>query len=162
MAERVTFTKPAAERIGRVVRIVESGDRNGAPYAVDVRLDSQGTRLRLGAFTGSWDSNTFKTVTVTTGTTTSTTRVFNWTTPVVAATGDTSCHRYVVFSRVAGTASLIEVQFQPTCQTCLLSFGGADLTDLPGYSAGSIQMLGHNESACLQWYSITTCATATT
>jgi hypothetical protein len=28
--ERVTFTKPAAERIAKVVRTVEQGDRNGA------------------------------------------------------------------------------------------------------------------------------------
>ena len=162
MADRVTFTRPAAERIGKVVRIVEAGDREAAPYAVDVRLQNQGTKLRLGAFTGSWDSRTFKAVTFTSGTATVTTEVYNWTSAVVAPTNNTTCSRYVIFGKVAGTNSLLEVQFQPTCETCLLSFGGVDLTALPGYSGGQIQLLGHTKSACLEWYSITECATATT
>lgn len=161
MADRVTFTRPAAERIGKVVRIVEAGDREAAPYAVDVRLESQGSKLRLATFTGDWQTGSFKAVTFTTGTITATTQVFNWTTPVVGAGSDTSCSRYVIFGKVAGTASLLEVQLQPTCQTCVVSFGSVDLTVLPGYEGGAIQLLGHNESACLQWYSITTCATAT-
>jgi hypothetical protein len=161
LADRVTFTRPAAERIGKVVRIVEAGDREAAPYAVDVRLESQGAKIRLGSFTGSWDSHTFKVVTVTSGTATATTEVFNWTSSVVAPTNNTTCARYVIFTKVSGTASLLEVEFQPTCETCLLSFGGVDLTALPGYAGGSIQLLGHTESACMQWYSITTCATAT-
>lgn len=160
MADRVTFTKPAAERIGKVVRIVEAGDREAAPYAVDVRLQNQGTKLRLGAFTGSWDSHTFKTVTFTSGTVTATTQVFSRTSSVVASPNNPSCSRYVVFGQVAGTASLVEVEFQPTCETCLLSFGGVDLTSLPGYVGNAIQLLGHNQSACLEWYSITTCSTA--
>lgn len=161
MADRVTFTRPAAERIGKVVRIVEAGDREAAPYAVDARLQGQGNKLRLGVFTGSWGTQTAKAVTYTAGTATATTEVFNWTSAVVAPTNNTACTRYVIFSKVAGTNSLLEVQFQPTCQTCLLSFGGVDLTVLPGYQGNAIQLLGHTESACLQWYSITTCATAT-
>lgn len=160
MADRVTFTRPAAERIGKAVRIVEAGDREVSPYAVDVRLSNQGTKLRLGAFTGSWDSSSFKTVTYTSGTTTATAQVFNWSSAVVAPTNNTNCTRYVIFGKVAGTASLVEVAYQPTCETCLLSFGGVDLTVLPGYKGDAIQLLGHNNSACLQWYSITTCATA--
>ena len=53
--ERVTFTKPAAERIAKVVRTVEQGDRGGAaltfgaaPPAVDSRT------FRMATFTGAW------------------------------------------------------------------------------------------------------------
>lgn len=162
MADRVTFTRPAAERIGKVVRIVEAGDREASPYAVDVRLENSGSKLRLATFTGDWQTGSFKVVTFTTGTSTATTEVFNWTTPVVGAGSSSACSRYVIFGKVAGTASLLEVQLHPTCQTCVLSFGSLDLTALPNYSANAIQLLGHNESACLQWYSITTCFTAAT
>lgn len=161
MADRVTFTRPAAERIGKVVRIVEAGDREAAPYAVDVRLQNHGTKLRLGIFTGSWDSHSYKVVTFTSGTVTQTTEVFNWTSSVVASSEASNCSRRVIFGKISGTASLVEVEFHPTCETCLVSFGGVDLTQLAGYSSNQIQLLGHTESACLQWYSITTCATAT-
>lgn len=160
MADRITFTRPAAERIGRAVRIVEAGDRVASPWEVDVREHGGVYRLRLGSFTGEWATGTYKVVTYTSGTQTTTTEVYNWTTPVVGDTADTACSRYVVFGKVSGTNSLVEVQLQSTCQTCTLSFGGIDMTDLPGYSAGEIQLLGHNESACLEWYSITTCETA--
>jgi hypothetical protein len=49
--------------------------------------------------------------------------------------------------------------------TCTLSIGGLDVTELPGFDAEVIQLLGHaegntNSTACLglQWYSVTQCA----
>lgn len=63
MADRVTFTRPAAERIGKVVRIVEAGDREAAPYAVDVRLQNQGGgAIKICTFTGAWPIGGSKTV----------------------------------------------------------------------------------------------------
>jgi hypothetical protein len=39
---------------------------------------------------------------------------------------------------------------------------GFDMTKQPGYSSGDIQLFGHSTSSAIaQWYSITTCATAT-
>lgn len=156
--EGVQFTSDSADRIAKVVRIVEAGSRDSSGLRFDPRLESLASRLRLGTFTGSWNVAEFKVVTLLDST--HTVNVYNWTTSVVA--DDESCERKVVFSKVKGTASLVQVEFQPTCETCLLSFGGVDLTALPGYSGGAVQLLGHTESACLQWYSITECATATT
>lgn len=70
MADRVTFTKPAAERIGKVVRIVEAGDREASPYTVDVRGPSSGKMFRMCKFTGAWSINTSKTITFLNQTTT--------------------------------------------------------------------------------------------
>ena len=61
--ERVTFTRPAAERIAKTVRAVEAGDRSqpgiqfGAVPSVAVKV------FRTATFTGAWSINTEKTVT---------------------------------------------------------------------------------------------------
>jgi hypothetical protein len=63
--ERVTFTRPAADRIARVVRDVELGGRDSEGFGLGVRL--QGFRsaktFRICTFTGSWDIGSSKTVT---------------------------------------------------------------------------------------------------
>lgn len=53
--ERVTFTKPAAERIAKVVRTVEGGDRDTGPLTFGVRMSSPpgGSPIVLAKFTGS-------------------------------------------------------------------------------------------------------------
>jgi hypothetical protein len=52
--ERVTFTKPAAERIAKVVRAVEGGDRDAGPLTFGHRVSSPaGNQIVLAKFTGS-------------------------------------------------------------------------------------------------------------
>lgn len=63
MADRVTFTRPAAERIGKAVRIVESGNREVSAWSVDLVQDPQRV-FRMVTFTGSWSINSWKTVTL--------------------------------------------------------------------------------------------------
>lgn len=157
--ERVVFTRPGAERISKAVRIVEAGSRDGTGLVFD-RVPPMASPLRLGTFTGTWDINSYKTVTLSGSTQTAS--VYNWCTPVTGGdTANTSATRYVIFGRVMGTTSAVEIQLQTTAATCAMSMGGIDLTDLAGYDAGQIQLLGHNSTGpCLQWYSITTCSTA--
>lgn len=158
--ERVVFTRPAAERISNAVRKVEAGNRDGQPLVFRRVSAAAGSQLRLGTFTGDWQTGTYKTVTLTGSTQTAS--VYNWTTPVVVNTGSTECRRYVIFGNAAGTHSLVEVQLQHTSCTCVLSVGGIDLTQLQGYSASQVQLLGHNTTGpCLQWYSVSTCTTST-
>ena len=71
----------------------------------------------------------------------------------------------VVYGSVQGAFTAVEIQ-QPTCT---LSIGGLDVTDLPGFDASVIQLLGHAaadtaSTACLglQWYSVTQCGTTAT
>jgi hypothetical protein len=246
--ERVTFTRPAAERIAKAVRKVEQGNRGaeplrfdriggGAPYKLTLGtftgewqtnsskivtytagtttataavfnwcnpalLDDQdagntnvsrhvifgkvsGTnsaveiqgapyKLTLGTFTGEWQTNSSKIVTYTAGTTTATAAVFNWCNPALLDdrdAGNTNVSRYVIFGKVSGTNSAVEIQLKSASTDCTstLVLGGVDLSELVGYDASKIQMLGHAvrgtaATACsphLQWYSITTCSTAT-
>jgi hypothetical protein len=62
--ERVTFTKPAAERIAKVVRTVEGGDRDAGPLTFGARFGGQsGKTFRVCAFSGAWSIGATKTVT---------------------------------------------------------------------------------------------------
>lgn len=69
--ERVTFTRPAAERIAKVVRTVEAGDRDQAGLTFGSRVTGpSGKAFRMATFTGSWSINGEKVVTFRNQTTT--------------------------------------------------------------------------------------------
>jgi hypothetical protein len=62
--ERVTFTKPAAERIAKVVRAVEGGNRDAGPLSFGNRgVAGNPKTFRVCTFTGAWSINDTKTVT---------------------------------------------------------------------------------------------------
>lgn len=150
--ERVTFTRPAAERIAKVVRHVEAGDRNCGPLTFERTGGGVPYRLSVATFTGAWATGEYKTVTLVNSTNTAS--VYNW----CNAAEDGG---HVVFGKASGTNSAVEITMGGTA-TCRMALGGVDLTELEGYAAGEVQLLGHNSTGpCLQWYSITTCSTAT-
>lgn len=163
--ERVTFTRPAAERIAKVVRKVEQGDR-GAEALRFERIGGVPGSLKLATFTGNWETGTYKTVTLSGSTQTAS--VYNWCNPAIGGnTASSTQSRYVIFGKVGGTNSAVEIQLRTTQCTASLTLGTLDLTTLPGFDAAAIQLLGHDKqntsSTCsggLQWYSVTTCSTA--
>jgi hypothetical protein len=61
--ERVSFTRPAAERIGKAVRQVEAGDRDLGPIEWAPRGVAAGKVFRVCTFTGAWAIDSAKTVT---------------------------------------------------------------------------------------------------
>ena len=157
MSDRVVFTSGSAERIAKVVRTVEAGTRGGSYNPSSPRFEEH--RLLLGSFTGNWGTETFKVVTLENST--NTLSVYNWCNPATGMpASNTTTERSVIIGRVRGTWSAVELQLQAN-NTCVTEIGGLDLKTLDGWVSDEIQLLGHNESACLQWYSITTCATAT-
>ena len=65
MAERISFTRPSAERIANAVRVVEQARPDAAPLAFRQQPASVGARVfRTATFTGAWAINTTKTVTL--------------------------------------------------------------------------------------------------
>lgn len=98
---RVDFTRGAAERIARVVRIVEQGDRNQSGPTWDAvdggggSTGSSGKVFRICTFTGSWNIDTAKTVSFRGVTTTPNTVVavnlFASLNPATGATAATPC-----------------------------------------------------------------------
>jgi hypothetical protein len=62
--QRVPFTRRDADRIGRVVRTVEAGDKKGQPLTFGSRQQGTGgggSTIRVAKFTGNWAYSTFKT-----------------------------------------------------------------------------------------------------
>lgn len=148
----VKFSHGSAQRIAKAVRIVEGGNRDQPPLTFEHPIHS--VPLKVATFTGAWATGTYKTVTLVNSTNTAS--VYNW---CNAAEEGTST-RHVVFGRASGTNSALEITMGSTCGMIV---GGVDLTQLAGYSAGEIQILGHNTTGpCLEWYSVTTCSTSTT
>lgn len=150
--ERVTFTRPAAERIAKVVRTVEAGDRNGAALRFGTRVAASGGKLQLATFTGAWSASEMKTVTLVGSTNT---------VSVAQALGqiaDIGCERRIVFGSASGTQHAVAIEFNPTCATCQTSLNPFDLSGISGYAANVQQVLGHDDNGCLAWYSTTTCA----
>lgn len=61
---RVDFTRGAAERIARVVRTVEQGERDGAPLRFGKPLpEPPGKVFRMGTYDGEWNKGTTAVVT---------------------------------------------------------------------------------------------------
>lgn len=64
MAERISFTRPAAERIARAVRVVENAQPSGQPLRARMIAEARKPKaFRVCTFTGSWEINAEKTVT---------------------------------------------------------------------------------------------------
>ena len=149
--ERLAFTRPAVERIARVVRQVEAGDRKGEPLRFGTRMAGSGAKLQLATFTGAWATAAYKTVTL--AGSTNTASVLNACNPVL----DAACERTVVFSVIKGTQVAVELQYEATCTTCRISINGFDLSLLPDYQGDVVQVLGHNTAGCMRWYSVYEC-----
>lgn len=162
--QRVVFTKSSAERISKAVRKVEAGERGSKPLLFEPRMVGR-SDLTLGQFTGTWAIDTPRVVTIVPGT--QTVVVYNYCRPSLGGdTSSTTEQRFVIFGKVQKhnenilRPSVVEIQDSCAVCTCVINIGSTDLSDLPGYNNAEVQLLGHNESACLQWYSITTCETA--
>jgi hypothetical protein len=137
---RVDFTRGAAERIAAVVRQVEGGNRDGAPLTFQrVDCEGSGKAIRFCSWSSTWPYNATTTITF-------------WPGPANTATA-----RNVILGVAPGDGWVAK---RSTAGWALVAF---DLTKQPGYTAGAIQLFGHSSasSAVAQWYSITTCATAT-
>lgn len=141
--DRVLFTRPAAERISRVVRAFEAGNRDAAPLTFGVRSVAGGSSktFRVATITSSWATGTSTTLTFYNVTTTPNT--------VVA----TNLHFGV---KGSGT---IECMIAKDGTAWYLA--SVNMTKLQSYAGGEIQLLGHDDEGYSRWYSVNTCSTST-
>lgn len=137
--DRIAFTRGAAQRIAKAVRIVEAGDKDADPINFGVRLQSSGSgaAVRFCSWTTTWAHGVTATIT------------FD---PATNATA-TAVNVYLGLGAGDGW-----VARKGTAGWHLI---GADLTLQPSYSSNGIQMLGHGDDGIVKWYDITTCSTAT-
>lgn len=141
--EPVTFTRPAAERIAKVVRKVEAGDRSAKPLTFERVAQGAKAILKVGTFTGTWATGTYKTVTL--NGSTQTASVYNWTTPVVdTETPSTADTQYVIFGKASGTNSAVEIQFfRPRIRL------GKTISAVPRASAAQIALYKDEPVTCV-------------
>jgi hypothetical protein len=155
--------------IRRTVDRVDAGPYGEGATPTPTRLQDamrrSGTILHRGTFTAaSWSIG--ETAVVTILGETNTVSVTNYCIPVAGETNATQTLN-VIYGNILGTATAVEIQ-QPT-STCTNVIGGVDLTEISGFDAGAIQLLGHsagdtNAATCvsLQWYSVTQCGSTAT
>lgn len=137
MADRITFTKSSGDRIAKVVRIVEAGNRDTdiLPTAPRFGLGGGGG-VKFVSWTSTWTINATATIEFVTNSLTATaTNVF---------LGVSPGEGWVARKGTTGWALI-----------------GCDLTLQPEYEQGDNQLFGHTTSGLCRWYSVTTCATAT-
>ena len=135
--ERVSFTRPAAERIGKAVRQVEAGDRDLGPLEWGPRGGGgAGKVFRVCTFTGAWAINSAKTVTF--RNVTSTPNTASVTNLVCGLSPTGSCDVSIAKD---GTAWYL---VQP------------NLTQQPGYSASGTHVLTI-QGGNLRWLGTTAC-----
>lgn len=136
--DRVTFTRSSAGRIARVVRIVEAGDRDGKGLDFGVRLQQSnaGKSLRHVQWSGEWPAGETHAITFKVG----------------GATA-TANNSFLGVNTGEGWAARSSSAWHLVV---------ADLSLQPGWNTTEIQLFGHSSTdGIAQWYSITTCATAT-
>jgi len=62
--DRIAFTRGSAERIAKVVRQVEAGNRDEAALSFRSRPPVAGPTIRMATFTGSWAKDSTRIVTL--------------------------------------------------------------------------------------------------
>ena len=135
--ERVSFTRPAAERIGKAVRQVEASNRDLGPIEWGPRGGGAASKVfRVCTFTGAWSINTAKTVTFRNVTTTPNT--VSATNLVCGLSPTGSCDATIAKD---GTAWYL---VQP------------NLTQQPGYSGSGTHVLTI-QGGVLRWLGTTAC-----
>lgn len=136
--QRVTFTKGAAERIGKVVREVEAGNRDLGPLSFGSVGGAAASKVfRVCTFTGSWAINESKAVTF----------------RGVTSTPNT----------VAAVNLVCGLNPAGSCDVSVAKDGTAwylvqpNLTQQPGYSGSGTQVLTI-QNGSLAWVGTTACA----
>jgi hypothetical protein len=134
--ERVVFTRPAAERISKVVRTVEGGDRDQGGISFGSAQGNAPKVFRVCTFTGAWAIDSAKNVTFRN----------------VTSTPNTVS----VINLVCGLSPT------GTCSVSVAKDGTAwylvqpNLTQQPGYSASGTQVLTI-QGGVLRWLGTTAC-----
>jgi len=139
VADKITFTRSSGERIAKVVRIVEGGNRDTVSLPTSPRFaPSNIGAVKFCSWTATWQHGSttlirFDPVTAQTATATN----------VILGVGPGD--GWVSRKGAAGWQLI-----------------GFDMTKQVGYLASETQLFGHDASALCQWYSIVSCSTATT
>jgi hypothetical protein len=120
VADRVVFLRPDAERIARVVRAVENGNRDESPLTFRRVMEPPRRVFRIGTFSGAWNIGASKTVTFKYQTTTpNTVSAVNLFFPVTL-TGARDC----AIAKDGTAWFLVDVPFKTVSQSIITGVSG--------------------------------------
>lgn len=162
MADTFGFSLTDAKRIGRAVRLVERDEpRQDLSGEKDATL-SRGVRLLIAKHesTAGWAKETTATVTVYNGDPLASAITVVARNQFLTFSTSTACTQRWVALGNNGWGWYAVSQERACTATCSMERSGVDFSALPGFVANQVQLLGHDASACLKWYSVTTCSTA--
>lgn len=163
--ERYLIGPGLREKLRELIRRVDGTPAKAEGYEIPTRLQDLrrglGSVLKVGTFTGSWQTGTFKTVTITGST--QTIEVYNWCNPSINdGTAASTAAKYVIFGNASGTQSVVEIQAgSGTTPTCSMVIGGINFAALPTFNPLYVQILGHDTTGCMRWFDVTACASTT-
>lgn len=134
MSDRVTFDSGSAQRIARVVRTVEAGNRDTAGLPTAPRFgDLSKASIRFCTWSASWDYNSQVNI------------------EFSPPTGVTAQATNLVLGVGAGQGWVAR---RGTQSWHLVMF---DMTQVSNYSGSDIQLFGHGDDGVAVWYDVTTC-----
>lgn len=106
--ERVTFTKPAAERIAKVVRTVEGGDRDTGPLTFGMRsVGGSCSPIRFALYTA---TTNWTVVGITGATTTNNTKTIQFAFPTTTPFQTAACVNHLAFLPLITTNATAALQ----------------------------------------------------
>ncbi len=164
---RVDFTRGAAERIARAVRIVETGERDGAPLTFKRPFEAGGgggaPPIRIGKTPCDWAVGQCVTITLWGGEGTCTPTQTSPTATIENVRNlshDVAQDSWVAIGKAAdGQWYLVEAGSPEDSESCRQTIGGEDFTKWSGWNGSAVQLLGHDENGCLKWYDVNACET---
>lgn len=158
------FNASDAKRIGDVVRAVEHRQNTTIKLAAnEAGRAVPGVRLLIGKYQGtSWPRETTALVTLYSGDagsveTVGTVVAYNH--YITFAAQANQCDQHWVSLGHNGYA-WHPVDPQSDCDNCMLELGGVDFRVFPNYQRTATQILGHDNSGCVEWIDVFTCSTS--
>lgn len=158
------FDASDARRIGRVVRAVEHRQNTTIKLAAnEAGRAVPGVRLLVGKHVGtSWPRETTAVVTIYSGDagsvqTVGTVVAYNH--YITFAEQSNQCDQRWVSLGHNGYA-WHPVDSQSDCGNCMVELGGVDFRVFHNYKRTATQILGHDNSGCVEWIDVFTCSTA--
>lgn len=156
------FSSEDAKRIGSIVRHVEA-DRTGRSSGAGGFVGANaGVRLLLARYdnTCSWSKGATAVVTIHAGDVIASVETVVARNQFLSISTQTACTQRWVALGNNGFGWYVVNQEKACNATCSSEVGNIDFSVVPNYVATATQLLGHDASGCIKWFSTTTCATA--
>lgn len=162
MAGVFGFSSEDAKRIGAVVRRVEGTPSGRGGGTQQLAGPAPGVRLLLARYdsTCAWSKGATAVVMIHAGDVIASVATVVARNQFLSMSTQTACTQRWVALGNNGFGWYVVNHEKACVSTCSSEVGNIDFSVVPNYVATATQVLGHDGSGCIKWFSTTTCATA--